>query len=148
MTKYKHHLEPEIIGEFITLRLKGYSKNQIQTALADKGFTDYEYYKYHAEAGERIRYIQENEVLDTRVLHAQRYEFLYEWFLENDFDDYAMKMLEAIEKLLGIHANTIGLSIHNLVQGKEQKVSLYKIENLTDKEYSRLKELVDKCTND
>lgn len=133
----------DILGDIIKLRLQGYTRDQI--AQLKPELSNYEVSKYHHEAGEKIRDIQENEVLSTRVTHAQRYNLLYEWFIENDFDDYALKMLEAIEKLLGLHSNTIGLSIHNMIQGTPEKVSLYKRENLTDIEFDRLRELMQKA---
>jgi hypothetical protein len=138
-------MDHDVLELFIKLRLQGLSKNQIVTQLAEHNLSEYESQKYHHNAGEKIRDIQENEVLNTRVLHAQRFEMLYEWFLEHDFDNEAMKMMENIEELLGLGSNTIGLSIHNLVEKKPQKVNIYNWENLTENEHNRLKMLVDKC---
>jgi hypothetical protein len=101
----------------------------------------YEFDNLFFRAGERIREINENEVLSTRVLHAQRYEVLYNWFLENNFDVNAMKMLESIERLLGLHSASIGVSINNLIEKKTEKVNIYDYKNLTDTEHNRLKEL-------
>ena len=137
--------EPEILEKFIKLRLQGLSQEQIKGQLSEFDLTDNQYVRYHHQAGVRIRDIQENEVLNTRVLHASRYELLYEWFIEKDFDNFAMKMLENIERLCGLHSNSIGLSIHNLVENKPQKVNLYKKENLTDSEYNRLQILMKKA---
>lgn len=136
--------KPDILDKFIRLRLQGLTQEDIQNQLNELSLSQSQYKKYHHEAGIRIRDIQENEVLSTRVLHAQRYEILYEWFLENDFDKEAMRMLENVERLCGMHSNTIGLSISNLVEKKHQKANIYDFKNLTESEHSRLKELIEK----
>jgi len=138
--------DPDLLEKFIKLRLTGYNLEQIKSQLSNESISDFEFQKYHHEAGARIRYIQENEVLNTRVLHAQRYEMLYDWFIENDFDKEAMKMLENVERLLGLHSNTIGLSIHNLVEKKPQKANIYDWHKLNEQEHNRLKVLVEKAT--
>lgn len=133
----------EILELVIKLRLQGKTREQIGQELSEYKLSDYELQKYHWEAGDKIRDIQENEVLNTRVLHAQRYEILYKWFLEHDFDKEAIKMLENIERLLGLHSSTISLSIHNLVE-KKQSTNIYNWQNLTEKEHKRLTELIEK----
>lgn len=130
----------DTLEEVIKLRLQGLSSLQIKQDHC-QDLHQYEFDKLFHKAGERIREINDNEVLSTRVLHAQRYEMLYEWFEENDFDTNAMKMLENIERLLGLSSNTIGLSIHNMIEKKDTKTNLYNYNNLTDSEHSRLTEL-------
>lgn len=134
----------KILEEFIRLRFGGYTFLQIKEKLSEYNLSDYEIQKYHYKAGEKVREIQENEVLNTRVLHAQRYEILYDWFIENDFDKEAIKMLENIERLVGLGNDHIGISIQNMIEKKPEKISLYKWENLTEKEHDRMKQLYEK----
>ena len=61
--------------------------------------------------------------------------------LENDFDTNAMKMLENSERLLGLHSNSIGLNIHNMIEKKQEPSNIYNYKNLTDREHKRLEEL-------
>lgn len=131
------------IDQIIQLRLQGLSAKQSLDRL--DGLDEVVFYNYYQEAGEKIREAQENDVLSTRVLHAQRYEWFYEWFEENDFDKYALKTLTCIERLLGLHSNTIGFSIHNLIEKKEDKPNIYDYTKLTDEELKRLEYLVNKC---
>jgi hypothetical protein len=133
------------LGEIIKLRLEGLSAIQVKDRLEVDDISDSTFYSNYYEAGEKIRDIQENEVLSTRVLHAQRYELLYEWFFENDFDREAIKMLENVERLLGLHSNSVNLSIHNLFQKKTGKANIYNYKNLSEVEMSRLQFLVEKA---
>jgi hypothetical protein len=128
------------LEEIIKLRLQGLTSLQIKENSFQE-LSQYDFDKLFWQAGERIRDISDNEVLSTRVLHAQRYQFLYDWFLENDFDTNAMKMLENIERLLGLHSNQIGLSIHNMIEKKVDTSNIYNYNNLTDSEHKRLKQL-------
>ncbi len=133
------------IEQIISHRLEGLSSAQIKEASPElASLSDQQFSLYHWQAGNKIREIQESEVLSTRVLHAQRYELLYQWFLEHDFDNYAMKMLEASERLLGLHSNTVGISIHNLIE-KKKTPNIYDHSKLTDVELIRLKSLLEKA---
>ena len=148
-TKRKNIAEVgELLDNMIDLRLKGFTFDQTKDALSEYKLSFSQHQSLHHKAGEKIREIQENEVLDTRVLHAQRYEILYDWFIENDFDNNAMKMLENVERLIGLHSNKIGLSIHNLVEKTPQKSNIYDYRKLTDDEHNRLRKLIEKAQND
>lgn len=137
LSKYK------LLEEVIKFRLQGLTSLQIKENHYPQ-LSQQEFDYLFIQAGDRIREINDNEVLSTRVLHNQRYEMLYDWFLENDFDTNAMKMLENSERLLGLHSNSVGLNIHNLVEKKQDNVNIYNYKNLTDSEHGRLKELWEK----
>ena len=137
LSKYK------LLEEVIKFRLQGLTSLQIKENHYPQ-LSQQEFDYLFIQAGDRIREINDNEVLSTRVLHNQRYEMLYDWFLENDFDTNAMKMLENSERLLGLHSNSVGLNINNLVEKKQDNVNIYNYKNLTDSEHGRLKELWEK----
>jgi len=133
------------VSEIAQLRLQGKSYSDVKKyMMTTYELTENRYNQYAQRAKDKVRQLLNDDLIHIRVIHADRYEWFYQTFLKMDCDRYAMDALGCIERLLGLHSNTIGVSIHNLIE-KKQQPNLYDYTKLTEQELKRLKQLVDKC---
>lgn len=133
------------VAEIAQLKLQGKSIKDIEKYMTiTYEISEYVFRQYLEKARDRVRELLNKDLVNVRVVHADRYEWFYNTLYDWGFDKYAMEALGNVERLLGWHSNSIAISIDNLVQKKKQP-NLYDYTKLSVQELKRLKQLVDKC---